>query len=67
MTNRCENAVRCAECGQSYNTWDYEKLAPTALKACAFCGRAGHIAYSRDCPLRVREKQKATQRITNKA
>ena len=67
ITNRCENEVRCAECEQSHNTWDHEKLAPTALKARAPCGRAGHVAYSRDCPLRVREKQKATQRIANKA
>ncbi len=67
MSKLCKNTARCAECRQSHNTWDHEKLAPNAPKACAVCGAAGHTAYAKHCPFKVKERQRTAQRVANKA
>jgi hypothetical protein len=67
MAFRCPNKTRCGVCNQEHDTRDHSYTKGIQQEACAACSQQGHPAWSPICPIRIKEKNRAAQRLANRA
>ena len=67
MYKLCLNPTRCAVCSGKHSTRDHKEQAPETVEACAACNKNGHPSWSPTCPVRMKERHKATQKKANMA
>jgi hypothetical protein len=59
ISHACLNAQKCGFCGEGHSTEACPDKTQATHKKCAGCNGGNHTSWSKDCPARIKELQRA--------
>ena len=68
VAKACRSPTQCGFCGEKHATNQCQRIEKGDPKdeKCVNCGKKGHEAWARLCPVRIRQREAAAQKLSSR-